>query len=307
MSALYRNILVLVSVLLGGAACGSIPKDPPKDDPFGRTMDVANEAVFYGRLQQAQTSYQKSFDYAITRDDVQDIDDAGYNLAVVQLGLGNTDGATDTINRTRNELSIRGQQNSPQLDLVTAGILYRVKRLSEAASAAQKAAISEHEDIQERAYFLSGLIADMQGNLAQLQAFSRQLDQLVSKGSHEDDNVFKADQDELHALLAYKQGQYAQAITDAVSVETLRREQIDYRSMARALVIEAQANQAMGKSLDAARLYVRAGQTAALLKEYDDASRWLGVALSLHGGQVTDQLANAQLTQIAKEKSKPVE
>ncbi|MDI2089935.1 hypothetical protein [Commensalibacter oyaizuii] len=301
MKKLYKHSLLLLPILFGVAACGGgASQEPARDDPFDRTMDVADEAVYYDRLQQAADSYKKSFDYAIIRDDTLNIDDAGYNLAVVQLGLNKLQSALDTVHRTRKELTVRGEADSPQLDLVESAILYRMKQFPRAEQVVLHAQDSQHEDIQERAYFLAALIANAQGQSDKLAQFSQKLDQLLSSTKKKDEPSWKADQSELHALLAYQQGQYMQAISEAKAAEAIRRSQIEYRAMIRVLVLQAQANEKMRNILDAARLYVRAGQSALLLKEYGDAKSYLNKALYLRADDTTYQLAADQLIILAK-------
>lgn len=308
MRFLYKTCSLFIPLLLGVAACGGDQQpDPVRDDPFNRTMDVADEAVFYDRLQQAEISYKKSFDYAITSDDALNIDDAGYNLAIIQLALNDVQSASKTVDQTNKELQIRGQQNSPQLDLVQAAILYRMNRYSEAAQAAQSAEKSTHEDIQERAYFLSALIANDQGNIEGIRQSSQKLDQLLSQGKDKVEDSWKADQQELHALLSYKQGQYAQAMTDATAAQDLRRQQVEYRAMVRTLALQGQISEGTKNYVAAAQFYVRAGKSALLLKDYTEAKKYLDRAASLHADSITYQLASDALLDLNKQTKKTSE
>lgn len=310
MRVFYKNCTILIPFLFGMAACGGTEQpEPTRDDPFDRTMDVADEAVYYDQLQQAEINYKKSFDYALTSDDVANIDDAGYNLAIIQLGLNNIQTALQTVVQTNNELHIRGQENSPQLDLVRAAIIYRMNRFTEAAQAAQMAEKSKHEDIQERSYFLSALIANDQGNINILGQYVQKLDHLLINGKpkKEEEKSWKADQQELHALLFYKQGQYSQAMTAAKIAQDIRREQVEYRAMVRTLALQAQISEAMKDFVSAAQFYVRAGKSALLLKDYTDAKKYLDRATSLHADRVTYQLASDALLDLTKKTKKTSE
>ncbi|CAI3932132.1 hypothetical protein [Commensalibacter papalotli (ex Botero et al. 2024)] len=310
MRILYKNFTILIPLLLGMAGCGGTePPEPTRDDPFDRTMDVADEAVYYDQLQQAEINYKKSFDYALTSDDVANIDDAGYNLATIQLGLNNTQDALQTVVLTNNELRIRGQENSSQLDLVRAAILYRMNRLTEAAQAALMAEKSKHEDIQERSYFLSALIVNDQGDINALGQYVQKLDQLLINGKpkKEEEKSWKADQQELHALLSYKQGQYPQAMTAAKTAQDIRREQVEYRAMVRTLALQGQISEAMKDFVAAAQFYVRAGKSALLLKDYPDAKKYLDRATSLHADPITYQLASDALLVLTKKTKKTSE
>ncbi|CAI3927007.1 unnamed protein product [Commensalibacter communis] len=308
MRLLYKNCALLFPLLLGLTACGGGQEtNPVRDDPFDRTMDVADEAVFYDRLQQAETSYQKSFDYAITSDDVSNIDDAGYNLAIIKLGLNNVQDAMKTVKKTANELKIRGQEISPQLDLVNAAIFYRMNRLSDAALAAQNAEKSKDEDIQERAYFLSALIANDAGNVNDIVQYSQKLDQLLSQSKTKIEKSWQADQKELHALLAYRQGQYEQAMAAAKEAQDIRRDQVEYRAMVRTLALQGLISEGEKNFVSAAQFYVRAGKSALLLKDYVEAEKYLDRAASLHADQLTYQLASDALIDLSKKTSKTSE
>lgn len=300
----YTRFLLCFPVMFGLVACGVIPKDLPKDDPLDRTMDVAGQAVFYSRLQQAEVDYKKSYQYALTRDDPVDIENAGYNLAVVQLDMNKLQMALNTIYAVRNQLYVRDQNSSDQLDLVEAAVLYRLHRNDAASRLLRGALQSPDEDIKERAYFFAGLIASDANDLQGLSADSQQMDQLLLKSRKKDEESWKADQGELHALLALKRGQNDEAIDTARYVEVSRRQQVEYRAMVRALAVQALANQAKGNSVQAARLFFRAGKSSALLKEYTDARKYLNQALALHGSKVTDDLTTQELLTVTREETK---
>ncbi|MDI2113413.1 hypothetical protein [Commensalibacter nepenthis] len=304
----YKNCALFVPVLIGLAACGGGQEpDPVRDDPFDRTMNVADEAVFYDRLQQAETSYQKSFDYAITSDDAANINDAGYNLAIIQLGLNNVQDALKTVAKTSNELKIRRQENSPQLELISAAIFYRMNRFLDAALAAKQAEKSKDEDIQERAYFLSALIANDENNLNEVAQYSQKLDQLLSQSKAKIEESWKADQKELHALLAYKQGEFDQAMTNAKEAQDIRRNQVEYRAMVRTLALQGLISEGEKNFISAAQFYVRAGKSALLLKDYAEAKKYLDRAAGLHADQLTYQLASDALIDLGKKTKKTSE
>lgn len=306
---MIRNICftsILGSVIAFGlVACGGgSQKDLPLDDPLERTMDVGKEAVYYHRLQQAETQYKLAFDYALRRNDASEIDDAGYNLAVVQLGLDQLSKTQATIQQTRNELYVRNQANSYQLDLVEAGLFFRQNQLSRSATLAMNAQQSDQEDIQERAYFLSGLIADRMRNTDQLQIYLQKLDDLIQKSKHDTSDTWKADQAELQARLAFQSGQFAQTLVNADKAENIRRNEIEYRSMARVIALKAQAEQALGNNRAAAAYYLQAGQSAALLKDKYQARLWLNQAMSPSADQITYNLAFSQLKKLEHEDKK---
>lgn len=298
----YGKFPYSLTAFLWLTACGVSQKEPPKDDPLQRTMDVAKQGVFYNRLQQAEIDYKKAYQYALTRDDERDIENVGYNLAVVQLDMNKLQTTYTTIQAVRNELYLRNAMSSPQLDLVEAAVLYRLHRENEALRLLQNAVQTSQEDIQERAYFFMGLIAKDQNNMALLSESVQRLDQIFLNNKHaKKEESWKADQGELHAWLAYKNGKYDEAITTAQFVETSRRQQIEYRGMVRALVIQAMSDQAKGNLQQAAQLYIRAGKSARFLKEYTDAKRYLSQAIALHADQITLNLASRELTIVTQE------
>lgn len=299
-----KHLAVCLPLLLGLTACGATQKDPPKDEPLGRTMDVAGQAVFYDRLQQAETNYKKAYQFALTRDDNHDIENAGYNLAIVQLDSNKLQEASKTVQAVRNELFIRNQATSTELDLVEAAILYRLHRGTEALKLLQNALQSPYEDVKERSYFFSGLIANDENNLQLLADYSQKLDQLLAQSKKKDEDSWKADQGELHALLSLKQGKYEDAITIAKYVEVSRREQIEYRAMVRALVIQALAQQAHGHRGEAAQLFFRAGKSAALLKDYNNAKQYLNQVVSMRADEITYNLAIETLSSIKQDEIK---
>lgn len=287
------------------AACGVTQNDPPRDEPLQRTMDVAKQGVFYNRLKQAEINYLKSYQFALTRDDQNDIENAGYNLAVVQLDMNNKQKAYETVQAVRNELYIRDEKNSPQLDLVEAAILYRLHRQDEALRLLQNAVQTSQDDIRERAYFFIGLIANDQNNISLLVKASQKLDQLILKDKNaRKEDSWKADQGELHALLNYRNGKYDDAITTSRFVEVSRRQQIEYRAMVRALVIQAMAYESKGDRIQAANLYIRAGKSARFLKEYTDAKNYLYKAVALQADQITNNLASHELSTVRQEEFK---
>ena len=65
----------------------------------------------------------------------------------------------------------------------------------------------------------------------------------------------------------------------------LRQATLDYRGLARALAIEATAAQRGGNEAAAADLFLRAGRSAAMQGDKNNARVWLSRAISLGAGR----------------------
>jgi hypothetical protein len=104
-----------------------------------------------------------------------------------------------------------------------------------------------------------------------------------------------ADRLELQARLGLRQGDPAAARAAAMQAAGIRQEGLDYRGMARALAVAAQAAERSGDREGAADLYLRAGRSAAAQSDADTARPWLERALSLTDDEATQQAAEAAL------------
>jgi hypothetical protein len=91
----------------------------------------------------------------------------------------------------------------------------------------------------------------------------------------------QADADELMARRSLRQAAFAAALTAAERAADLRRAALDYRGMARAVAVAADAQMHASNMSAAADLYMRAGQSAAAQGDTDMARLWFGKAIQL--------------------------
>jgi uncharacterized protein HemY len=125
-----------------------------------------------------------------------------------------------------------------------------------------------------RTHFLRGLMASEQGDLDRLRA------EIIALGQPKELQL-RADRQELLGRIAMPEQNWDAAI-DAFSLTAkLRREALDYRGMVRALVWGGEANEKAGRIKAAATHYLRAGRSAFLQKQFDDAQNWLNRAAQL--------------------------
>lgn len=265
------------AVLLLLAGCGErAAPDVPQDGALAAAMASGRQALDYRRLKQAAAQYSQAYTLALARDDVQALGDAGYNLAVVQLADNEAATALRTALRTRAALAVRAAPGFADLDLVQAAALHRLGREAEADTLAARAQASAATSpaTRDRASYLRGVIADARGNVAGLNAALAAFGQ--PKAPPPD---WEADREDLMARLALLRGQYREAMVHAQRAADIRRTQLDYRAMAEALVLAAQAMQRAGAPQDAARFYLQAGQSAAARGDAASAARWLQQAM----------------------------
>jgi tetratricopeptide (TPR) repeat protein len=136
-----------------------------------------------------------------------------------------------------------------------------------------------------RASFLRGLIADARGDAPGLAAARQALDPKA-------DSEQAADALELEARQQLRLRNFPTARADAEQAATLRRDLPDYRGLARNLALAAQAAKAQGDIQAASDLYLRAGRSAAVQGDTDDARIWLQRAQSGDPEQARQILAS---------------
>lgn len=264
---------VVAAVLLLLAGCGGrAAPDAPQDSALALAMASGRQALDYSRLKQGAAQYQEAYTLALARDDVQALGDAGYNLAVVQLADDGAAAALRTALRTRTALAVRAAPGFAELDLVQAAALHRLGREAEADALAARAQASTAASLatRDRASYLRGVIADARGDAAGLNAALTAFGQ--PKAPPPD---WEADREDLVARLALLRVQYREAVVHAQRAAGIRRAQLDYRAMAEALVLAAQAMRRAGAPQDAARFYLQAGQSAAARGDVASAGQWL--------------------------------
>ena len=105
----------------------------------------------------------------------------------------------------------------------------------------------------------------------------------------------RADRQELLGHLAMAEQNWDAASEAFDATIRLRRETFDYREMVRALVWAGEANEKAGRLREAAIRYLRAGRSAFLQDQLDDAHRWLNRAVQLAGAADEDQISQEAL------------
>jgi tetratricopeptide (TPR) repeat protein len=276
-------------VLLG--ACGSgdtQPAGPPEDQALVRHEQAGKIAYDLNRPDEAVAQFEAALTQAQARDDLQAIADLSFNLAVAQLHANRPQDALTTTQRARAELVRRGRQPFPALLLAEATALYRLEDRDQADAVAAEVEGAGDADAAAGASFLRGLIADEAGDEAGLRAAARRLSGVSAP-------LRVADRLELQARLGMRQGDPARAHSAAMQAAGIRQEGLDYRGMARALAVAAQAAERSDDKELAADLYLRAGRSAAAQSDADTARPWLERALRLTSDDATEQAAEAAL------------
>ncbi|WP_431304329.1 hypothetical protein [Sediminicoccus sp. BL-A-41-H5] len=269
------------------AACGSTPPPapPPPDETLGRAARAGRLALELDRPAEAARLYATALNRARERDDTAAIGDAGIGLAAAQLVRPSPAAALTTSREVQAELLRRNAAIPDALRLVEALALYRGGDLAGAQQVAAGIG-TEDPDVALRAWFLRGLIAAARTDQAAL-AEAR-----AALGTPER-RAFRADAEELAAAAALAQGDLPEARRLATAAATLRREGLDYRGLARALALEAEAARRQGEIHTAADLLLRAGRSAASRNEFPEARRWLQQAETLAREARAPEIANA--------------
>ncbi|HVI89585.1 MAG TPA: hypothetical protein VM659_14860 [Dongiaceae bacterium] len=295
------------------AGCGSHTDAPtaPQDQNLQRYQRAAQSAYGLGRPQEAITQYRLALTQAEARDDLPAIGNLSFNLAAAQLQANQPADALETARRARAELSRRGAPPLSALDLVEATALYRSGDAATADAMAAKLQSDADRQIASAATFLRGLIADDRHDLNGLTAASDSLRQtpattdpaggampttatdIASRAAQQADAL------ELEARLARLKDDDASAQAAALQAADLRRVAIDYRGLARALSVAADAAR-HAQNPAAADLYLRAGRSAAAQGDKAAAETWLTEALRLSHDPAITEAAQKALTELAQ-------
>jgi len=112
-------------VLIG--ACSSAENNPPspEDQTLARHEEAGRLAYSLDRPAEAVTQYQAALKQAEARDDLTEISNLSFNLAVAQLRANRPEDALATTARARAELIRRRGKPFPALLLAEATALYR--------------------------------------------------------------------------------------------------------------------------------------------------------------------------------------
>ncbi|GBQ84565.1 hypothetical protein [Asaia krungthepensis] len=254
-----RSRVFFATAVLSLTACGGHSgQDSVKtDQDYANAMDVGRDSFDQTRSDQARQQFGAAYDRALLRDDRLAIRDAGYNMAVATLAAGDAPGALSTVSRVKADLALRGGADHAALDLVSMAALCRLERYEEALEQSRHISTGDTALLERRA-FLTGLAADGIGDAGTL---ATALDALPR--SPKPPRLEMADRAELEARLALRHNQPAEAEASALRAVDLRRDMLDYRSMARALDCASRAALAAGQTERAAAYRERAVQSRA--------------------------------------------
>ena len=270
--------LMIAVALMVSAGCGSQPKGPqgpPVDPDLSRTDRAARTAFERGRIQQAANLYRQTLERAYLRDDLAAATDARYNLAVCLTLLHSDREAYELIIQTREELIRAGQPTPTDILLLEATILYRQGRSQDAWQFTEdilKRMDATPSAVQNKTHFLRGLIANERGDPVTL---SVEITALTESNSP----ILRADREELIGHLALTERRWDEAALAFDEAAALRRQSLDYRGMVKALAKAGEACERDGRPLAASKRYLRAGQSAALQGNSDQARIWLTLAV----------------------------
>ena len=281
--------LLMTAAILTLSGCGSsAPRQegPAVDNDLERYNQAARQAFDKGQLRQAANFYRRALDRAYMRDDTAAILDARYNLAVCLMNLQSYEEALAVVQRGYAEMYLAGRGRSVDFLLLEATILHRRGDSDKAWQLTDQilsAAIPESSVINRRTRFLRGLIAAEQNDLDGLRA------EITALGQPEELQL-RADRQELQGRLAMAEQNWDAAGAAFDTAVNLSREALDYREMVRALVWGGQANEKAGNLREAGTHYLRAGRSAFLQNQFDDARKWLNRAAQLAEAAGDDQI-----------------
>jgi hypothetical protein len=285
-------LAVPIVLLLASCGRGDQPT-APTDTTLRANAYAGSEAFSLERPEEAAVQYQHALDRARARDDAGAIGDDGFDLTVALLAANHPAQALASARMTRAELARRGAVSFPALDLAEATALYRIGDKTEADRLAEQVQAGADPVAAARASFLRGLIADDAGDVAGLDDAIARLAQPASEDQ-------RADADELIARRDLRQRMFSAATDAAGRAANLRRTALDYRGMARALSVAADATARSGNPQAAAELYMRAGQSAAAQGDGDSARPWLRQVLALSRDEALREAAQQAIAALAK-------
>jgi len=290
----WRIGMLLAIALLVFGGCGSsapVQKSPAIDEDLERFNRAAQQAFDSGRLQQAAAFYRKALDRAYIRDDFRAALDAQYNMAICLINLQSYAQAFEVIQQAKTEMAMAGYSREADFLLLEATVLH----LREDSDAAWKmtdqilSATPEASSIvQCKTHFLRGLIASKKGDTDKLR------EAIVSIGQPKLP-LLRADRHELLGHLAMAEYNWDEAVNAFEAATDLRREAREYRGMAKSLALAGQASEKAGNPHEASLRYLRAGRSAALQGQFDDALNWLNQA-----EQIASNAGEVQIVQEAQ-------
>ena len=283
--------LLLASAVLVLSSCGSSPQvqEQAAGDPgLERLNQAARQAFDRGRITQAASLYRRALERALVRDDTKAVVDAQYNLALCLARWGAHDEALRHIGQAETELSISDQHRLADLLLLKALLYYKTARPDDAWEVTRQILSMAHQtapDVRSRTHYLRGLIAAERGDMGQLR------DEIAALGNP-GNPILRGDLMELNGHLAMGEQNWDAAVKAFDGAASLRRETLDYATMARVLALAAEASSKAGNATAAAQRFLRAGRSAGLQEDYKAARLWLGHAERLAAEAGEDEIAH---------------
>jgi tetratricopeptide (TPR) repeat protein len=284
----FIGLLMMVAVLTLSGCGSSAPRQdgPAVDADLERFNRAARQAFDRGKLRQAANFYRMALDRAYVRDDTAAILDAQYNLAICLMNLQSYEEALAVVQRAHTEMTLTGRGRSGDFLLLEATILQRRGEPDEAWKITDQILSTPtpaSSTIKRRTHFLRGLIASDQADLDRLRAAITALGQPKEL-------QLRADRQELLGRLAMAEQNWDAATGAFDATAKLRRAALDYRGMVRALVWGGEASEKAGRIREAATHFLRAGRSAFLQDQFDDAHKWLNRAAQLANTAGEDQI-----------------
>jgi tetratricopeptide (TPR) repeat protein len=264
-------------ILLAGCSAGPAEPAAPVDQELMSGWQLARYALEERQYDQAAQLYARVLERAYARDDLGAIGDVGYELAVVRLRQLDPAAAAAQARQTRDELRRRGDEPFAELYLVEAVALYEMGEEMYAGATADRAielAPGPRSPVAMRVWFLKGRIAADHGDVAGIR-------NALSALGRSSNPELEADRLELTGRLELLEERPADALPDLRASADLRREVEDYLGLARVLALAGGAAERAGLSEDAADLYFRAGRSAEVEGDVENARRWLEAAARL--------------------------
>ena len=261
-------------------ACGSsrVKQEPTDiDQDLQRSNEAARLAYEKGRLRQAIELYQRALKRSYIRDDLAAIVDAHYNIAVCYTGLHAYTEALDSLNKAKSELNRADKMVGGDILLLEATLLYHTGKPDAAWQITEQIlspATAATVDVKRKTHYLRGVIAAGRNDNDQLRQ------EITAIGLPENIGL-RADREELAGRLAFAENNWNEAIAAFDKTADLRRENLDYYSMANALAMAGQACKQAEQPSEASKRFLRAGRSALLQGQKQNALDWLNQAATL--------------------------
>lgn len=256
-------------MLLLLAACSSGSPPPPSaqpDDALIQQLRVANLALEAGRFEEAARLFDRALLRARERDSPGEIADAATGRSAALLARGQAAEAGRQSAVAAEDLRRRGAPVPPELTLAEAVARFRLQEFDAAVALLVPLRASPDRDTMLRASFIEGLVAGARRDPAALAAARARIGTPEGIG-------FRADAAELAAIAALLERDAPTALAEAGRAGDLRRDNLDYRGLGRALELSADAARLAGQSEREADFALRAALGASSRGDKAEARR----------------------------------